>query len=100
MAKNNFKVSVKDVTNMFCEAACGQDNEFDEIAYRAGDSLIYFKSRVMGLRKAGDMTLKDFKCENAKALQDWEDCVKSGCTIQRKGMTVSLLDESKCAVQS
>ena len=99
MAENNFKVSVKDVADIYCAAVCGLDNEFDEIAYRAGDSVIYFKPKVTGLRKAGDVTLKDGTCENAKALQEWVDCVKSG-TIQRKEVTVSLLDESGCAVQT
>ena len=99
MAENNFKVSVKDVADIYCAAVCGLDNEFDEIAYRAGDSVIYFKPKVTGLRKSGDVTLKDGKCENAKALQEWVDCVKSG-TIQRKEVTVSLLDESGCAVQT
>lgn len=99
MAENNFKVSVKDVADIYCAAVCGLDNEFDEIAFRAGDSVIHFKPKVTGLRKSGDVTLKDGKCENAKALQEWVDCVKSG-TIQRKEVTVSLLDESGCAVQT
>ena len=46
MVENNFKVSVKDVADIYCAAVCGLDNEFDEIAYRAGDSVIYFKPKV------------------------------------------------------
>lgn len=100
MAENNFKVSVKDVADIYCAAVCGLDNEFDEIVYRAGDSPVSFKPKMPGLRKSGDVTLKNGECENAKALQEWVDCVKNGCAIQRKEVTVSLLDESGCAVQT
>lgn len=67
--------------------------EYDMIEYRAGDSPVFTKQKMPGLRKAGDVTLKKAIFKDDKAMWDWINKVKLN-TIQRETVTVNLLDES------
>lgn len=71
----------------------GLESEFEEITYRAGDSPIFTKMKMPGLRKAGDVTLKKGIFKGDKKMWEWLNGVKLN-TIERKVITISLLDES------
>ena len=73
--------------------------EYDMIEYRAGDSPVFTKQKMPGLRKAGDVTLKKAVFKDDKAMWDWINKVKLN-TIQRETVTVNLLDESGSPVKT
>lgn len=73
--------------------------EYDTIEYRAGDSPVFTKQKMPGLRKAGDVTLKKGIFKDDKAMWDWINKVKLN-TIQRETVTVNLLDESGGVVKT
>ena len=83
-----FKVSISNVGDISCE-----------ITYRAGDSPVFTKLKMPGLKKAGDLTIKKGIFKDDKALWDWVNKVKLN-TIQREVVTVSLLDESGSPVKT
>ena len=60
---------------------------------------VFTKLKKPGLRKAGDLTIKQGISKDDKAVLDWVDQVKQNI-IQRETMTVSLLDESGNPVQT
>ena len=88
-----FKVSISNVGDISCSEVSGLETEFEEIPYRAGDSPIFTKQKMPGLKKASDLTIKKGIFKDDKALWDWINKVKMN-TIQREVVTVTLLDES------
>lgn len=94
-----FIVSISNVGDISCSEVSGLETEYEEIIYRAGDSPVFTKLKMPGLRKAGDLTIKKGIFKNDKALWDWINKVKQN-TIQREVVTVSLLDESGCPVKT
>ena len=88
-----FKVSISNVGDISCSEVSGLETEYEEIIYRAGDSPVFTKLKMPGLRKAGDLTLKKGITGNDKALRDWVNKVKQN-NIQRETVSISLLDES------
>lgn len=94
-----FKVSISNVGDISCSEVSGLETEYEEITYRAGDSPVFTKLKMPGLRKAGDLTIKKGICKDDKKLWDWINKVKLN-TIQRKVVTVSLLDESGSPVKT
>lgn len=91
-----FKVSISNVGDISCSEVSGLETEYEEITYRAGDSPVFTKLKMPGLRKAGDLTIKK---GDDKKLWDWINKVKLN-TIQREVVTVSLLDESGSPVKT
>lgn len=87
-----FKVSISNVGDISCSEVSGLETEYEEITYRAGDSPVFTKLKMPGLRKAGDLTIKKGICKDDKKLWDWINKVKLN-TILREVVTVSLLDE-------
>lgn len=87
-----FKVSISNVGDISCSEVSGLDVEYDVIEYRAGDSKIFTKQKMPGLRKSGDITLKKGIFKDDKAMWDWLNKVTLN-TIQRETVTISLLDE-------
>lgn len=87
-----FQVSIGSDKMSFSEVS-GLESEFEEITYRAGDSPIFTKMKMPGLRKAGDVTLKKGIFKGDKKMWEWLNGVKLN-TIERKVITISLLDES------
>ena len=63
------------------------------IEYRAGDSPVFTKQKMPGMRKASDVTLKKGIFKDDKAMWDWINSIKLN-TIKRATVTISLLDES------
>lgn len=94
-----FRVSISNVGDISCCEVSGLETEYEEITYRAGDSPVFTKLKKPGLRKAGDLTIKQGISKDDKAVLDWVDQVKQNI-IQRETMTVSLLDESGNPVQT
>ena len=88
-----FKVSIANVGDISCSEVSGLKTEYDEIVYHPGDSPVFTKLKMPGLRKSGDLTIKKGIFKDDKALWDWMNQVKQN-TIQREMVTVSLLDES------
>ncbi|WP_346695560.1 phage tail protein [Barnesiella viscericola] len=94
-----FKVNISNVGEISCREVSGLESEYEETTYRAGDSPVFTKLKMPGLRKAGDLTIKQGISKDDKAVLDWVDQVKQNI-IQRETMTVSLLDESGNPVQT
>jgi phage tail-like protein len=94
-----FKVSISNVGDISCSEVSGLETEYEEITYRAGDSPVFTKLKMPGLRKSGDLTIKKGIFKDDKALWDWVNKVKLN-TIQREVVTVSLLDESGTPVKT
>ena len=88
-----FKVSVTDVGDISCSEVSGLETEYDMIEYRAGDSPVFTKQKMPGMRKASDVTLKKGIFKDDKARWDWINSIKLN-TIKRATVTISLLDES------
>ena len=88
-----FKVSVTDVGDISCSEVSGLETEYDMIEYRAGDSPIFTKQKMPGMRKTSDVTLKKGIFKDDKAMWDWINSIKLN-TIKRATVTISLLDES------
>lgn len=89
-----FKVSISNVGDISCSEVSGLETEYEEITYRAGDSPVFTRLKMPGLRKSGDLTLKKGIFKDEKTLWDWVNKVKLNTTIQRERVTISLLDES------
>ena len=94
-----FKISVSNVGDLSCSEVSGLETEYDMSEYRAGDSPVFTKQKMPGLRKAGDVTLKKAVFKDDKAMWDWINKVKLN-TIQRETVTVNLLDESGSPVKT
>lgn len=94
-----FLVKLGDKGQISFKEASGLDVEYDVIEYRAGDSPVFTKSKMPGLRKNGDITLKKGIFIGDKVLWDWINDVKLN-TIKRETVTISLLDETGAAVQT
>ena len=94
-----FKVSVTDVGDISCSEVSGLETEYDMIEYRAGDSPVFTKQKMPGMRKASDVTLKKGIFKDDKAMWDWINSIKLN-TIKRATVTISLLDESGKPVKS
>ena len=88
-----FKVSVTDVGDISCSEVSGLETEYDMIEYRAGDSPVFTKQKMPGMRKASDVSLKKGIFKDDKAMWDWINSIKLN-TIKRATVTISLLDES------
>ena len=88
-----FKVSVTDVGDISCSEVSGLETEYDMIEYRAGDSPVFTKQKMPGMRKASDVTLKKGIFKDDKAMWDWINSIKLN-TIKRATVTISLLGES------
>ena len=88
-----FKVSVTDVGDISCSEVSGLETEYDMIEFRAGDSPVFTKQKMPGMRKASDVTLKKGIFKDDKAMWDWINSIKLN-TIKRATVTISLLDES------
>lgn len=88
-----FKVSVTDVGDISCSEISGLETEYDMIEYRAGDSPVFTKQKMPGMRKTSDVTLKKGIFKDDKAMWNWINSIKLN-TIKRATVTISLLDES------
>lgn len=97
-AKFRFKLEIDGLAAGGFTEVSGFDATIEPIEYREGDMATETPMKVAGLRKYGNITLKKGIIEG-KVLYDW---VFKGLTgeVERKTVTVSLLDEKQAAVSS
>lgn len=88
-----FKITLGSKGVVSCSEVSGLETEYDMIEYRAGDSPLFTKQKMPGLKKTSDVTLKKGVFKDDKVLWDWINSVKMN-TIQRESVTICLLDES------
>ena len=80
-----FKVSISNVGDISCSEVSGLETEYDEITYRAGDSPVFTKLKMPGLRKAGDLTIKKGIFKDDKALWDWVNDRQPAGRVRQSG---------------
>jgi phage tail-like protein len=89
-----FHFQVKwDSAEMSFQEVSGLDVEAQPIEYRAGDSKTFSVTKMPGIKKYSNVTMKKgiFKSDNK--FWDWFNEIKMN-TVKRKPITISLLDES------
>ena len=94
-----FSVELGSVGKISFKEASGLDSEYDVIEYRAGDSPVFTKQKMPGLRKSGDITLKKGIFQGDSKLWDWINQVKMNI-IKREAVVISLLDQEGSAVHT
>lgn len=71
----------------------GLNKEMDIIEHRVGSSPQFFKSRMPGLHKLSNITLKRGVFINDNEFFDWYNTVALN-TVERRNIIISLLDEN------
>jgi phage tail-like protein len=71
----------------------GLETEAQAIEYRHGDSKQFSTTKMPGLKKVGNVTMKKGAFKNDPGSLSWFDKLSAG-TAQRVAVTISLLDES------
>ncbi len=90
--KFSFQVKWASEVMSFQEVS-GLDVESQPIEYRHGDSPDYAPIKMPGLKKTGNVTMKKGVFKSDNKFWDWFNEIKMN-TIERKTVTISLLDES------
>lgn len=96
LPKFRFSVDIGGKTMSFQEVS-GLDVEAQPIEYRAGDSKAFSVTKMPGLKKYSDVTLKKGMFKGDKAILEWFSKMSMN-TIERKAVAISLLDEGGDAV--
>jgi phage tail-like protein len=91
LPKFYFSVKWGDADMAFQEVS-GLDIENEPLEYRAGNSKVFSKIKMPGMIKSGNITMKKGVFVKDNAIFDWFAAVKMN-TIERKAITISLLDE-------
>ena len=95
--KFQFTVSIPDVGDGSFQEVSGLDTEVDIIEYRTGDRAEFTPLKMPGLKKVSDITLKKGMFKGDSALYDYFAQV-NGNLIERKAVTISLLDMDNSSV--
>lgn len=82
-----------DHTVMRFQEVSGLDAEAQPIEYRHGGSANFSAIKMPGLRKFGDVTMKKGVFKGDSKFWDWLNDIKMN-TVQRKTVTIRLLDEA------
>ena len=77
---------------MHFQEVSGLDVETQAIEYRHGDSKTYSAIKMPGVAKYGNVTLKKGIFKTGNRFWDWYSKIKMN-TVERKIVTISLLDE-------
>lgn len=100
MTSLHFEVTWGDSENTtsFSEVS-GLTMEAEAIEYRGGADVSLSAQKLPGLRKAGNITMKRGICpqDAGNGLFAWYDTIQAG-TVQRRNVTVSLLNEERAQV--
>jgi phage tail-like protein len=91
LPKFYFEVNWNGIFMSFQEVS-GLDTEAKVLEYRHVDSPVFSTSRMPGLTKIGNVTLKRGIAPGGKHFWDWFNDIKMN-TIKRVPITISLLDE-------
>lgn len=92
LPKFHFEVKWGDQILHFQEVS-GLDIEAQPIEYRRGDSAQFSVTKMPGLKKYSDVTLKKGVFKGDNKFWDWFNGIKMN-TLQRVPVTISLLDEA------
>jgi phage tail-like protein len=93
LLKFSFEVKWDDTVMHFQEVS-GLDVEGQPIEYRHGNSPVFSAIKMPGIKKYGRVTMKKGMSKGeAQQSMDWLNAVSMN-TIQRKTVTISLLDEA------
>jgi phage tail-like protein len=92
LVKFHFQVDWGGTKIGFTEVS-GLDVETEVIEYRAGSSPEYSKIKMPGMQKFSNITLKRGTFNNDNEFYNWWNTVKLN-TIERRDITISLLNES------
>jgi phage tail-like protein len=82
-----------------CQEISGLNIEVDVIEYRNGDSKIFSKQKMSGLKKFGDISIKKGVFKDDKAFYTWLDAHKGNVPL-RKDVIVILKDEGENAIMT
>ena len=93
LAKFHFNVKIGGEEVAFQEVS-GLDMESEPLEYRAGNSPQFWKVKMPGMKKFSNITLKKGMFKGDNKFFTWFEDVKMN-VIERKSMTISLLDESQ-----
>ena len=89
-----FHFEVKwDSEKMSFQEVSGLDIQSEEIKYRAGDDKTFAVTKMPGLKKFGNVTMKKGIYKGDNKFWNWMNEIKMN-TIKRKPITISLLDEA------
>ncbi|MFM7155361.1 MAG: phage tail protein [Bacteroidota bacterium] len=88
-----FKVEIDGVGEIACAEVSGLEAEADVIEYRAGNSKEYSVVKMPGLMKYTDITLKKGMFQDDKVFNEYFAKITMN-TIERKTVTIQLLDEA------
>jgi len=92
-----FHFQVKwDAEVMSFQEVSGLDMEAQIIEYRNGDSKEFSTTKMPGIKKFGNVTMKKGVFKSDNKFWDWFNEIKMN-TIKRKPVTISLLDEEGSA---
>jgi phage tail-like protein len=92
LPKFHFQVEWGGTKIAFTEVS-GLDVETEIIEYREGSSPEYSKIKMPGMRKYSNITLKRGSFDGDNEYYDWFNTVQLN-TIERRDLTISLLNES------
>ena len=98
LVKFQFSVKIGDMEGLFQEVT-GLSAETQTIEYRKGNSKEFSTVKMPGIKKFGDVTLKKGIFKGDKDFWKFYDAVKMN-TVERKTITISLLDETNAVVMS
>jgi phage tail-like protein len=87
-----FSVSFGGDEKISFQEVSGLDVQSEEIKYRAGDNPVFSVTKMPGMVKYGNVTMKKGVFKSDNKLWDWLSKIKMN-TIERKTITISLLDE-------
>lgn len=91
LPKFHFSVKWDDKEVTFQEVS-GLDIEVQELEYRAGNNKVFSTTKMPGMKKYSNITMKKGVFKGDNAMFDWLAEVKMN-VIKRKALTISLLDE-------
>ncbi|MFZ6658095.1 phage tail protein [Undibacterium sp. TJN19] len=92
MPKFYFKV-MWGKNEMAFQEVSGLDVQSEEIKYRSGNSPVFSVVKMPGMKKYSNVTMKKGVFKGDNKFWDWLDQIKLN-TIERIGVTISLLDET------
>lgn len=93
LPKFHFQVKWDDTELAFQEVS-GLDIETEPLEYRAGNNPVFSTSKMPGMIKTSNITMKKGVFAKDNAIFDWFNEIKMN-TITRKAITISLLDEAQ-----
>lgn len=82
-----------------CSEISGLNTEVDVIEYRNGDSSIFSKQKMSGLKKYGDISIKKGLFKDDKEFYTWLNTHKGNLPL-RKDVIVILKDENSAPIMT